>query len=1131
MKAGDKVYLKHDPGRRGTLTERERVSAGRRRVQVEWNTGGSQYVPEDQLVVINPDAVQASPLDYLRTGQLASYSTLRRLLTHKRLSGKLADIIYSMNTTGTKYYPFQFKPLVKLLNSATDGILIADEVGLGKTIEAGLIWTEIRHRFDFRNLLVVCPAMLREKWKRELIQRFGVDAEIVNAGQALDRFKRSIREGYRGGFSLIGSMQGLRPTRNWSEPDNERKQAQLGRFLEDQRNEAPFIDLTIIDEAHYLRNRSTMTNRLAHWLRDVSKYVILLSATPIHLRNDDLYQLLNLVDEYTFDRVDAFKEIMEATKVLVRIKEGLLGGGMSHGELIEELQSARNNSLLKESQQLKNLIDNFPSEDELDNKEVVSQIAGRLETMNPMGHVVSRTRKVDVKERKVIRKVIPEEVTLAAEELELYENVTDLVREYCERYSGTFEGFLLVTPQRQLASSMPAALLHWRQKALLQADQGSLGDDEGEQVSEDIGVEPGMQVGRRSPPEEVGPLTQALVDRIDDLGDFEVLKEVDSKYKRLAELLSGYFKEYPGEKVVLFSYFRATIGYLNTRLAGDGFDNFVLKGGMEDKDQIIDDFMGHEGSAILLSTEVGSEGIDLQFCRVVINYDLPWNPMKVEQRIGRIDRIGQEADTITVWNLFSADTIDSRIYNRLFARLNIFEEALGPLEPILGEEIGKLTKKLMSPNLTPEQEVQMIEQTAQALFTIRRHTAEMEEEASDLIYYGDFILDQVTAAEELARTITDKDLQVYVTDYFKVYYKGSELRQNGNGEYRFDINLSTQAKHDLEHYMRGEQLDLSTALLRPSVRRVDCEFKNSAVARSDGKVETISQFHPLVRFVSHKLKLLEEEPVAAETPEVPSEDELDNKEVASQVAGRIDQETAAEVPSEGSAGEAPVPGEVADAPAEQPGGAAVAGGSQKRPPHHPASALKVVLSQDKNPQNLVAGIYVYAAQRWSVSGIQNIEKLYYSVAPLDGSGEPFSAYDSERLVMAGVNHGEEWRGYRGTVDFEQAYRVADSICMERCYEAFDEFEKDLKAKNGDRANIRRTTLDNRFRSQVEGLKIRLQRFQDKNQLGPARMMEGQIRARTAAYEKRVMEIEDKRETHGDAYEVCVGLIKVELETS
>jgi superfamily II DNA/RNA helicase len=112
---------------------------------------------------------------------------------------------------------------------------------------------------------------------------------------------------------------------------------------------------------------------------------------------------------------------------------------------------------------------------------------------------------------------------------------------------------------------------------------------------------------------------------------------------------------------------------------------------------------------VLLTAEVGSEGVDLQFSRVLINYDLPWNPMKIEQRIGRIDRIGQEAEKIFIWNLGYADTIDERTYARLLAKLHIFKRVLGGMEAILGELINELTSDLSSCPLTAEQERKRID--------------------------------------------------------------------------------------------------------------------------------------------------------------------------------------------------------------------------------------------------------------------------------------------------------------------------------------------------------------------------------------------------------------------------------------
>ena len=127
-------------------------------------------------------------------GRFVSPDWLRRTLSRLRVTGRLSEMIYSMEATDTDFHAYQFKPVLKLLNSPTDGLLIADEVGLGKTIEAGLIWTELRARFDSKRLLVICPKTLCDKWQDELKNRFGVEASIVNAEGLLRFWKvRSIR--------------------------------------------------------------------------------------------------------------------------------------------------------------------------------------------------------------------------------------------------------------------------------------------------------------------------------------------------------------------------------------------------------------------------------------------------------------------------------------------------------------------------------------------------------------------------------------------------------------------------------------------------------------------------------------------------------------------------------------------------------------------------------------------------------------------------------------------------------------------------------------------------------------------------------------------------------------------------
>src|SRR3990172_2953878 len=207
---GQRVRIKTDPGRIGVLTGRQREIGGRLYLQVQFPEG-SQYVPLDHLEPVEEGG--DDPLDLFERGRLALAADLRKTLTHARLTGRLANVIYSMDMTRADFYAYQFKPLVKLLNGVTTGMLIADEVGLGKTIEAGLIWTELRSRFDFQRLLVICPAMLREKWRRELRLRFGVEAEILGAGEVLERLQRAQSESHTTSFAVVTSLQGIRPPR------------------------------------------------------------------------------------------------------------------------------------------------------------------------------------------------------------------------------------------------------------------------------------------------------------------------------------------------------------------------------------------------------------------------------------------------------------------------------------------------------------------------------------------------------------------------------------------------------------------------------------------------------------------------------------------------------------------------------------------------------------------------------------------------------------------------------------------------------------------------------------------------------------------------------------------------------
>jgi len=846
FKAGLRVCLKSNPSRKGVLSGENVERSGIRRWEVHFDDG-SEFVPVLALKPVSSDSF----LDNLRGLNFGKPREIRSALTYFRLSGRLADLIYSLNTTNTDFYAYQFKPVLSILDSPARGLLIADEVGLGKTIEAGLVWTELRSREDAKRLLVVCPAMLLEKWKRELSDRFGIDALICSAESVLGRLEEAAK-GSQMPFAMIASMQGLRPSSGWREEDEQEtgSSARLARFLDQQAAEDSLLDLVIIDEAHYLKNPETQTARLGRLLRPVTENLILLSATPVQLGSSDLFHLLNLLDKDTFPYEWTFDAALQENQPLVKLRDMLLAGPVNPDEFLAAVNMARNARTLGHSEVLDNLAENAPGED------ILAQVAGRLQLadsldrINPITKAVSRTRKRDVQERRVLRSPHALRAVMTPAESIFYSEVTHRVRQYCETMD-VGKGFILTIPQRQMCSSMAAACRHWR-------DTVSEEDLEIEEIAwEAFGAEAasGGKV-------KLTPLFSQLARVARDAGDFDVLSREDSKFNLFRDSLFAYWKRFPDAKVVLFAFFRGTLKYLHERLAAHNVSSAMLMGGM-DKDQILKDFEKPEGPRILLSSEVASEGVDLQFSSLVINYDLPWNPMKIEQRIGRIDRIGQKADLIQIWNLFLGDTLDDKVYYRLFERLKIFEQALGATEGILGDQINEMSYELLRHDLTPQEEEEVIRQTATAVEQNSRIQNELEENAARLYAHGDYLQMKISAARQLNRHVTSEDLMVYVRDFFRQHYDGTIFVEHDVPENAIlpgrepgifcEVDLGAAARAEFSAFIERERMQGKTRLAMPGVGRILCSFDNM-LQRPRHDFETISQYHPVVAFVSRKLK-------------------------------------------------------------------------------------------------------------------------------------------------------------------------------------------------------------------------------------------------------------------------------------
>lgn len=854
VKPGARVRVVASPSRVGVLTGDCLERAGRRRFEVVFSDR-TEFYPEGAL----ENAPTAdSPFELVRSGRFGNDSDLRRCLTYHRLSGRLANLIYSLNTTNTEFFPYQFKPVLNFLDSPCNGLLIADEVGLGKTIEAGLIWTEIRSRYDARRLLIVCPAMLCPKWQRELSERFGIDARIASASEILQNVI-DYKEGRKYEFALIASIQGLRPPPGWKDEEEGKGSSgreKLARFLNDNAHDDPLFDMVVIDEAHYLRNPETKSAQLGQLMRAVSDNLLMLSATPIQMKSRDLFQLLHLLDEDTFAHENLFDMTLDANAPLIKLRDTLLAGEMEQVAFIEHIKEARRQGFLSSSDQLKELEERPPSPQELKLPETRVELADRIDRINPLSKVISRTRKRDVHERRVYRDAFAYKADMTDTEYDFYSAVTQKVRDYCAQRDVS-EGFLLTIPQRQMCSSMAAACRAWQARLAE--------DDELDEIlwELDSGDE---KVGKK---QTIKPLIQELAHIAQEYGNYETLKQQDSKFDELLKQLKAYWLQNPEQKIVLFSYFRGTLHYLKERLADEQIDSLVLMGGY-DKEAILKDFESPKGANILLSSEVASEGVDLQFSSLLINYDLPWNPMKIEQRIGRIDRIGQKSPTINIWNIFCRNTLDERVYDRLLERLGIFEKALGSIESVLGNEIYKMSYELLSHQLTPEQEREIISQTELAVIRNQQQNEHLESQAINLIAHGQYIQEKVKAAQDLHRYIGDEDLFIYFRDFFRVKYPGCEIIQTETDQLLFDIKLTSEARIDLQEFIDNNHLQGKTRLpLIEDSRRPQFLFENK-VKRPPPRVEIISQYHPVIRFISESIKAEENSkpyPVSAVTIE------------------------------------------------------------------------------------------------------------------------------------------------------------------------------------------------------------------------------------------------------------------------
>jgi len=509
----------------------------------------------------------------------------------------------------------------------TGGAVLADEVGLGKTIEAGMVLAQLAAEGKGRAIILV-PASLRAQWRDELIQKFGLEADLVDG----DSVRAAAKAGHRLNPFDTGRIVIC------SHPFAAIHAAEVERI--------PW-DVAVIDEAHRLRNAYRRDHRTGQALRKALRKCpkLLLTATPLQ---NDLMELLGLaafIDDALLGTEDAFR-LQYAT-----------------GELTEDK---------------------------------AADLKARL------APVVVRTLRRQVREyvKYTARRSCVEDFAPSAEEQALYDRVSDYLRRddtygiplarralflLVYRKILASSTFALASTLDRLADSLDVKLAG----AEAEADADQLLDLHGfEEEAEELFDDGGPLPARPKGPQAVRKMKEELSE-LRECARLARSIQVNAKGEALVRGLDRTFTVAKAcgwpEKAVVFTEFRRTQEYLARLLEKRGYSVTCLSGdvsGAEKRQALVNEF--RHKTQILLMTEAGAEGLNLQFCNLVVNYDLPWNPQRVEQRIGRCHRYGQERDVLVVNFLNRQNAADERLYTLLSEKLALFDGVFGSSDEVLG---------------------------------------------------------------------------------------------------------------------------------------------------------------------------------------------------------------------------------------------------------------------------------------------------------------------------------------------------------------------------------------------------------------------------------------------------------------
>ncbi|WP_423224576.1 DEAD/DEAH box helicase [Candidatus Amarolinea aalborgensis] len=529
----------------------------------------AQNKDSSSLTPVRPE-IRLRPVTGMVEGQhadLALYQ-LKLMAAHLQLVTGFEELLV-LGAIRFQPFEYQIRAARTALRRFRGRGLLADEVGLGKTIEAGLVLKEYLLRQMVSRVLILTPPGLVEQWQEELAVKFDLTDFVTSNSPDFRSLGAGAWEHYP---HVIASLATAR-------------RAEHAMAIT-----AKEYDLVIVDEAHHLKNRSSASWQLVNALQ--KKYILLLTATPVQNRLTELHNLVTVL------KPGQLKSPKEFSQQFVARGDPRL---------------PRNRALLREL----------------------------------LADVMVRHTRGQISLKLPPRRAHTIRLKLHADEQALYDGITTLARRMMEDQITSAHRFGVLTLLREAGSSAAATLSTLRSLAQIAS---------------------------------LSPYRTSLLRLVEQAETIRGTAKADALHKLLAAQMAGG----RDDKVILFTQFRATQEMLAERLRGENMPCVVYHGGLSaaQKDAAIREFQDKQ--PILLSTEAAGEGRNLQFCRVMVNFDLPWNPMRIEQRIGRIHRVGQDRP-VDIFNLAAEGTIEDFVLDILDHKLNMFELVIGEVDMILGQ--------------------------------------------------------------------------------------------------------------------------------------------------------------------------------------------------------------------------------------------------------------------------------------------------------------------------------------------------------------------------------------------------------------------------------------------------------------